>query len=237
MRDADRAALEGALGYQFREPRWLVRALTHSSRRPELEAWDPEDSERLEFLGDAVVGLVVSQFLLRAFPAWREGELSKSKARLVSGRSLWRAAQRLELGRYLQLGRGEEKTGGRQKQAVLADAYEAVVAAIYLDGGLNPAADFVRRSLLEDAVREYGEALGQLDHKSALQELLQARGFPPAEYRVIRESGPEHRKRFRVEVSIQGTAMATSEGDSKKEAEQAAARLALERLRGLAESS
>jgi ribonuclease-3 len=237
MNNANRATLEGVLGYRFREPRWLVRALTHSSRRPELEAEDAGDNERLEFLGDAVVGLVVSQFLLQAFPAWREGELSKSKARLVSGPALSRAAQRLELGGYLQLGRGEEKTGGRQKRAVLADAYEAVVAAIYVDGGLKPAADFVRRSLLEDAVREYGEALGQLDHKSALQELLQARGFRPAEYRVIRETGPEHRKRFRIEVSVRGRAMATCEGNSKKEAEQAAARLVLEQLRGSAESS
>lgn len=231
MNEAERARLEARLGHQFRGPEWLDRALTHSSHRPELPADRPGDNERLEFLGDAILGLLVSEFLLEMFPDWREGQLSKSKARLVSAGSLHAAAHRLDLGPYLRLGRGEEKTGGREKPAVLADAYEAVVAAVYLDGGLTAARAFVRRSLLEEAIREHGEALGHPDHKSALQEHLQAAGRPFAEYRVVREAGPDHQKRFWVEVCVGGVALATAEGTNKKEAEQAAARAGLEELR------
>lgn len=235
MTEEDRAALEAAVGHSFREPRWLERALTHRSRRAEPET-RPADNERLEFLGDAVLGLVVTEDLLAAFPAWDEGTLSKSRARLVSTPSLQRAARRLDLGRYLRLGRGEEKTGVRERQAVLADTYEAVVAAIYLDAGLEAAAQFVRQSLLEEAIREHGDALGRLDHKSALQEWLHARGVPTADYRVVRETGPDHCKRFVVEVRLEGEALGTAEGASKKEAEQAAARVALETLRNRVQS-
>lgn len=236
MNDADRMTLETALGHTFHHAEWLERALTHPSRRAETDRDAAGgDNERLEFLGDAVLGLVVGEYLLEAFPHWRQGQLSKGKARLVSAPTLHQAAQRLGLGRYLELGRGEEKTGVREKRAVLADAYEAVVAAIYLDAGLAVAAGFVRRSLVEPVLGEHGEALGESDHKSALQELLQARGAPPAEYRVVKETGPDHRKRFLVEVWVQGRAMASSEGSSKKQAEQAAAQLALEQL--IAEAS
>ena len=236
MNHADRTTLEATLGHTFHHTQWLERALTHPSRRAETDrAAAGGDNERLEFLGDAVLGLVVGEYLLGAFPHWQEGQLSKSKARLVSAPMLHEAAQRLGLGRYLELGSGEEKTGGREKRAVLADAYEAVVAAVYLDGGLAAAAGFVQRSLVEPALGEHGEALGESDHKSALQELLQARGAPPAEYRVVQETGPDHRKRFLVEVWVQGRPMASSEGSSKKQAEQAAAQLALGQL--LAEAS
>jgi ribonuclease-3 len=257
MTEKERTELETAVGHHFQDPGWLERALTHRSLRPAQRsrhgaatqatlsrkaAGSPsravgdegENNEKLEFLGDAILGLIVSEYLVANFPDWSEGRLSKSKARLVSARSLHGAARRLHLGRYLKLGPGEEKTGGREKQALLADAYEAIVAAIYFDAGLEPAARFVGGSLLEPAIQEQAEALGQPDHKSALQELLQGRGVPPAEYRVVRESGPDHRKTFVVEVRVQGRALAISEGRSKKEAQQAAARLALEQLRSQA---
>lgn len=235
MTGEDRAALEAVVGHSFREPRWLERALTHRSRRAQLSG-ELADNERLEFLGDAVLTLIVTEYLLNAFPAWDEGTLSKSRARLVSASSLRRAAERLGLGRYLQLGRGEEKTGVRDRPGVLADTYEAVVAAVYQDAGMEAAAGFVARSLLDEAVREHGETLGRLDHKSALQEWLHARGAPPPEYRVARESGPDHCKSFLVEVCHNGEAVAAAEAGTKKEAEQAAARQALEVLRNRVES-
>lgn len=230
MTGEEREALEAALGYRFRQPDWLERALTHSSRKSEAGEARSIDNERLEFLGDRVLGLVVSEFLWRNFPEWDAGILSRSKARLVSTRSLGEAAQRLDLGRYLRLGRGEEKTGGREKPNLLADAYEAVIAAIYLDGGLEAAAHFLQHSLLDPAMAHEPSLLGQADHKSALQEWLQRRGMGLAEYRVVKETGPDHQKTFFVEVRLGKNRLAASEGMSKKEAEQNAARLALERL-------
>lgn len=191
---------------------------------PELSA--PEDNEKYEFLGDAVLTLVVSESLLGLFPAWREGQLSKARASLVNAGSLAEAARRLNLGNHLRLGRGEEKTGGREKPAILADAYEAVVAAIFLDGGLDAARRFIDRTLLGAALEENaqpGGRLGQPDHKSRLQEFLQARGWPAAEYRVLSESGPDHRKVFEVEARVVGRATAEGHGKTKKEAEQVAA--------------
>lgn len=228
------------MGHRFTRIEWLEQALTHSSasgagalvrdsgaaHRPSAAA----HNERLEFLGDAVLGLLVTAFLVEAFPDWSEGKLSKSRARLVGERSLAAAAEQLDLGGFLRLGAGEEKTGGRRKQGLLADAYEAVVAAIYLDAGLEAAGQFVRGTLLETALREEPATLGLSDHKSALQEWLQARGNAPAVYRVVREMGPDHKKIFFVEVSVEGRALAGAEGRTKKEAEQAAARLALEQL-------
>lgn len=231
--ETELAELEAALGRRFRRRDLLERALTHRSRRQETPATPAaEDNEKLEFLGDAVLGALVSEYLVTSFPDWSEGQLSKSRAKLVNATSLYAAARRLHLGRYLRLGRGEEKTGGREKPAVLADAYEAVVAAIYLDAGLDAAREFVLSSLLKQAVGAEAHRLGQPDHKSGLQELLQARGRPPAEYRVVSEDGPDHRKTFVVEVCVAGRAIASGRGANKKEAEQAAARLALEQLRG-----
>jgi len=225
------AELESILGYQFRDPRWLLQALMHSSRIPERSAQDPSESnEKLEFLGDAVLELVVSEELIRAFPDWSEGQLSKSRARLVNASAISLAAQRLGLGQYLRLGRGEEKTGGRNKPALLADAYEAVIAAIYLDAGLEAAAGFVRRSLVEGAIAVEAERLGHTDHKSALQEFLQSHGMAPGSYHVIAESGPDHQKTFRVEVRIAGQVTAVGSGKTKKEAEQSAAVAALIQL-------
>src|SRR6266404_14822 len=174
--------------------------------------------------------MLASEYLLATFPEWSEGQLSKSRARIVNAGSLEAAARRLRLGEHLRVGRGEEKTGGREKQTLLADAFEAVVAAVYLDGGLGPAREVLRRVLFEQALEERGERISESDRKSALQELLQGRGRAPAEYRVAGESGPDHQKVFQIEVWIDGECMATGEGSTKKEAEQRAARSALEQL-------
>jgi ribonuclease-3 len=188
------------------------------------------DNESLEFLGDAVLGLIMAETLYREFPEFDEGQKSKVKAALVSTGTLARQAEHLRLGTHLLLGRGEEKTGGRQKPALLADAYEALLAAIYLDGGLEHAQAFVRREFdsLLAGVRRTGMA-GQ-DHKSALQEHLQSSDEPLPEYQLTGTTGPDHRKTFSVEVSVRGRPLAEGSGATKKEAEQEAARLALERL-------
>jgi ribonuclease-3 len=229
MNEEERAELEAALGHHFAGPGLLECAVTHRSFR----ATDAgcEYNEQLEFLGDAVVGLLLGDYLVRQFPGWAEGHLSKTRARLGSAHSLCEASRRLGLGRFLRLGPGEEKTGGRQKRTLLANVYEAITAAIYLDGGLEAAAGFVRRSLIQPAFERAAESLAVSDHKSALQEWLQARGMRLAEYRVVRETGPDHAKTFLVEVVAGGRVLARSEGMTKKEAEQAAAALALERLR------
>jgi len=231
MASTEIAELESILGHQFRDPRRLVQALMHSSRIPERLPEEPaESNEKLEFLGDAVLELVVSEELVREFPDWSEGQLSKSRARLVNAIAISLSAQRLGLGKYLLLGRGEEKTGGRCKPALLADAYEALIAAVYLDGGLEVARQFVRRSLVEGAIAVEAERLGHTDHKSALQEFLQSRGMAPGAYHVIAETGPDHQKTFRVEVRICGQITAMGSGRTKKEAEQAAAIAALIQL-------
>jgi ribonuclease III len=227
------------LGHEFRDRGLLDRALTHSSAVPELRAARGEDiafsgsvvqdNERLEFLGDAVLELLTSEFLLKHFPEWTEGQLSKSRARIVNAHSLEVAARSLGLGEHLRLGRGEEKTGGRDKPALLADAFEAVVAAIYLDGGLDPARELLKKTVLLLA-SEDGERISESDRKSALQEFLQGKGGQLAEYRLAGESGPDHQKTFLVEVWVKGERMSSAEGSTKKEAEQKAARQALEKL-------
>lgn len=228
--------LEGRLGHAFRNPELLWRALTHSSAIPELRAADTGDvtpvqnNEQLEFLGDAVLDLLASEYLVDKFPRWSEGQLSKSRARLVNAQALELAARRLHLGEHLRIGRGEEKTGGRDKPALLADAFEAVVAAIYLDGGLAAAKKMLGLTLFELALEECGSPPFESDGKSALQEFLQGRGKPPAEYRLAAESGPDHQKIFQVEVWSEGCCLASGQGSTKKEAEQRAAGAALGRL-------
>jgi ribonuclease-3 len=235
----DEAGLQERLGYSFGSTLLLERALTHSSAVPELRAAAGEDAaksaavednERLEFLGDAVLELLASEYLLSNFPEWTEGQLSKSRAHMVNARSLEAAARRLQLGEHLRLGRGEEKTGGREKPTLLADAFEAVVAAVYLDGGLAPARNLLKRTLFEHALLEDGERMADSDRKSALQEFLQGRGQPPAEYRLAGESGPDHQKMFQVEVWVGGECLADGLGSTKKEAEQRAASRALSGL-------
>ena len=239
MTRSDDQQLEERLGYRFQKPALLERALTHSSAVPvlsgerhegPLEDGAIQDNERLEFLGDAVLELLASGYLLETFPDWSEGQLSKSRSRLVNARSLEKAARRLRLGEHLRLGRGEEKTGGRNKPAILADAFEAVVAAVYLDAGLSAAREVLTRVLFEQAIEERGARIADSDRKSALQEFLQGRGRSPAEYRLTRESGPDHQKVFQVEVWVDGERMARGEGSTKKEAEQRAAGSAMEML-------
>lgn len=232
MLDPALTALQQTLGHQFADISFLERALTHRSSLgdrtvPQVSA----DNEQFEYLGDAVLGMLVSEYLVHAFPDWTEGQLSKGRARLVNAGSLCTAATRLGIGGYLRLGRGEEKTGGREKPALLADAFEALVAAIYLDGGLTVAREFVTRALLTAAIAAEGSELELSDHKSALQELLQARGLGAARYKVVKEAGPDHQKTFWVEVSVQEVVAASGSGPNKKEAERSAAQQALAQFR------
>ncbi|MBI2956721.1 MAG: ribonuclease III, partial [Acidobacteria bacterium] len=180
--------------------------------------------------GDAILGFVVSDVLFEMFPALSEGKLSRIKANLVSTRYLRRVAEQLELGRYIRLGPGEEKTGGRQKQAILANTVESVLAALYRDGGLEAARRFVEEFLLRELREASVEPLARADYKSALQEYLQGRRLPAARYQTVGTRGPEHRKVFTVELWVGEQCWARAEGASKKEAEQQAARRALEQL-------
>ena len=223
--------IETRIGYRFKDRGLLEHALTHKSRAAEDASGGVTDNESLEFLGDAVLGLVVADALFHQYPTYDEGQKSKIKAAVVSTQSLARHAEQLRLGEHLILGRGEEKTGGRFKQALLADAYEALIAAIYLDGGLEAAEAFLRREL-KDALDEGSAQTFARDYKSALQERLQALGRPLPEYRVSGEAGPDHRKTFSVEVVVGGDVLGAATGRAKKEAEQEAAREALARLSG-----
>ncbi|HLV94329.1 MAG TPA: ribonuclease III [Candidatus Acidoferrales bacterium] len=224
MTETERYELEAKLGHSFTSSDWLERALTHRSRRGVSGCID---NERLEFLGDRVLGLVASERLFRAFPDWDSGELSKGLARIVSESSIHSVACSLNLGAHLRMGPGEEKTGGREKKRLLADAYEAVIGAIYVDAGLAAAADFLDRTLLSPALANGLDGLERSDYKSSLQEWLQQRALGVAEYRVRSESGPEHRKTFEVELWHDGRLLASARGRSKKEAEQSAAMQAL----------
>jgi ribonuclease III len=239
------AALQELLGYSFLRTELLQQALTHSSQARELEASQAEsplrvgDNEQLEFLGDAVLGLITSEELFRRFPQFREGELSKLRAHLVSAKHLIQVARELQLGEYLLLGRGEEKSGGRSKAALLVDALEAVLGALYLDSGLETARRLVlQRILLPELERlvSSGNALPVTDYKSALQEKLQGAGLSQPDYVLVREQGPEHRKTFTVEVRLKAPEgvmpefVGRAEGSTKKNAEQDAARQVLEYL-------
>ena len=230
----ERGGLETVIGHHFAAPELLQRAVTHRSYR---QLSNGVDNERLEFLGDRVLGLIVSEHLCQSFPDWDAGQLSKGLARLVSATSLHAAAQRLSLGAHLRLGPGEEKTGGRDKRRLLADVFEAILGAIYLDAGLPAAASFLQRALFGPDFSAHAQGIERTDHKSALQEWLQQRGRPPVEYRVKRESGPDHQKIFEVEVWYSSEKLSASEGRSKKEAEQEAARLALHILESRATDS
>jgi ribonuclease III len=221
--------LEIELDYKFNDFGLLKQALTHSSHAHEkISAGN--DNEQLEFLGDAVLGFLVSDFLFRAHPSLTEGQLSKLKGFFVSSANLVKYAEQLHLGSYLQLGKGEEKTGGRNKQALLVDALEAIIGAIYLDGGIEEARRLVLR-FIEPQIEYVQESEHQLkDFKTALQEQLQARHLGRAEYLLAAESGPAHEKLFTVEVVVNGDSLAHGTGLTKKAAEQAAAREALERV-------
>jgi ribonuclease-3 len=225
------AELQRVIEYRFRDRGLLEHAMTHTSRANEDTSGGMADNESLEFLGDAVLGFLVADMLFRQLPNSSEGQKSKIKASLVSTTTLARQAERLHLGDHLLLGRGEEKTGGRKKPALLADAYEALIAAIYLDGGVEQARAFVAREF-SPLVAEAGDEgfVGQ-DYKSALQEYLQSHDMGLPEYQLAGTLGPDHRKQFRVDVVVGGQLVAQGMGRSKKDAEQESARLALERLR------
>jgi ribonuclease III len=223
-------ALEQALGYRFRDFGTLEHALTHRSHASEDVTGGVADNESLEFLGDAVLGFVIAEILFTRFPDRDEGQKSKMKAALVSAPTLTRLAKGLGLGSYLLLGRGEEKTGGRRKHTLLADGFEAVIAALYLDGGIDAARAFIARQFEPAVDGLSGTETFRDDHKSALQSVLQGRGDPLPEYVIVAEEGPAHRRLFRVEVRLKGDVLAGAEGRTKKAAEQEAARLALERL-------
>jgi ribonuclease III len=246
MKAAEIAALEALLGYHFRRPELIEQALTHSSQARELEALQPSvlratvgDNEQMEFLGDAVLALVTSEELFRRFPLFREGELSKLRAHLVSQKHLIRVAQQLEIGNYLRLGRGEEKSGGRSKTALLVDALEAVLAALYLDGGMEVVRAFILQSIVMPELERMNPAssgVPVMDFKSALQETLQAMGLPQPSYVLVKEAGPEHNKTFTVEARLtlpfpgKTEFVGRAEGSTKKKAEQDAAQQVLTQL-------
>ena len=230
---ADLEVLERRLGHVFRDRGLLERALTHTSHiyeRP-CEGIPSGDNEQLEFLGDAILGFVVSEYLVRHNPGFPEGRLSKLKARLVSSARLHEVAQELGLGEFLYLGRGEEMSGGRSKKALLSDAVEALIAALHLDAGLETARAFIEGRVANGVeASENGVDTSAADHKSALQETAQALKLPPPRYVVVEESGPEHSKTFTVEVRLGKDWVSRAQGQSKKSAGQKAAQQVLQQL-------
>lgn len=227
---AELESLESAIGYSFRQQALLRRALTHTSHARERSGSadkGSDDNEQLEFLGDAILGFLASELLIQRFPALTEGRLSKLKARLVSASHLHAVAARLDLGRYLLLGRGEEMSGGRVKPALLANALEALIAAVYLDAGLEEVRGFVHRHIAVSLESMPPEA----DYKSALQEAAQGLGLPTPRYLLIKERGPEHSKTFTIEAQAGPRWSAEAEDRTKKSAGQKAAHLLLEKLK------
>ena len=219
--------LEKKIGYAFENLDLLVNALTHSSYANEHHIAYRGNNERLEFLGDAVLEVTSSEFLFRTYPNLPEGELTKKRARLVCEPTLALCAREISLGNYLLLGKGEEATGGRRRDSVVSDAMEALIGAIYLDGGFERAREFVLKFILNDIERK------QLfyDSKTILQELVQEDGKQPVEYVLTGESGPDHNKQFEVEVRINGIPAGNGAGHTKKAAEQAAAYQALRKIK------
>ncbi|MCY3756820.1 MAG: ribonuclease III [Acidobacteria bacterium] len=221
--------LEERIGHAFKDRSLLLRALTHSSFANECPL-EQGDNEQLEFLGDTIIGFVVGEYLMVNHPDFSEGRLSKLRAQLVSSGSLFRSASALQLGRFLRLGKGAEKSGSREKQAVLVDATEALVAALYLDGGMDAARRFVLKQLEEDLEDIRSGRFVSCDYKSRLQEKLHSLRQAPPEYSIIDESGPGHRRQFSVRLTIGGEPAARGQGATKKSAEQDAARQVLERV-------
>lgn len=227
--------LQACIGYRFNNPQLLLEALTHSSYAQEATECS-RDNEQLEFLGDAVLSFLVSVRLADAFPDLEEGKLSRARARLVAAEHLGKVAAGLGLGEYLRLGRGEEKTGGRSKSNLLVNALEALLAALYRDGGLEVAHRFVQEFILPEDLLASADELFSTDYKSALQEYLQSERAAAAAYRVVDEAGPEHQKVFTVEVAAGDNWAARGSGASKKAAEQQAAKALLERLEAKTEA-
>jgi len=222
----DLSTFEERIGHRFTRREILTRALTHKSYSHEAKQDDVRDNETFEFLGDSVLGFVIGDLLFQRFPKLDEGALSKIKAYLVSATSLAAKARDYGMGDVIYLGVGEEKSGGRKKDSLLANLFEAVIAAIYLDAGIDPARALIERSFKDDVDRIDSDDLLFHDYKTALQELAQGKGLPLPEYTVIGEVGPDHDKRFIVEVKV-GSLTKRGEGTSKKEAQQQAAKHAL----------
>ena len=222
----DLSSFEDRLGYRFERRDLLTRALSHKSYSHEARNEEALDNETFEFLGDSVLGFVIGDILFKQFPALDEGALSKMKAYLVSATSLAEKARSYGMGEVIYLGVGEEKSGGRKKESLLANLFEAMIAAVYLDGGIEPARALIERSFAKDIESIDAEDLLFKDYKTALQELAQGQGLQLPEYSVVQEVGPDHEKRFIVEVKV-GSLVTRGEGSSKKEAQQQAAKQAL----------
>ena len=219
--------LEAAIGYQFQDITLLQNALTHSSYANERWHDSLKSNERLEFLGDSILGMVVADYLYSHFPNRPEGELTRMRADMVCETSLAAVADKVELGKHLLLGHGEERFGGRTRASILADAVESVIAACYLDGGLDAAKSLIARFILTNVPVK---KLQNADYKTSLQELVQQKKNQTLCYMLAGESGPDHDKTFRVELRLNGEVIGTGTGSSKKRAEQDAARIAMERL-------
>ena len=219
--------LEEAMGYRFRNISLLQNAVTHSSYANERYHNSLMSNERLEFLGDSILGMVVAEHLYRNFPDRPEGELTRMRADMVCEKTLARVADRIQLGKHLLLGHGEEQGGGRSRDSILADAVESVIAASFLDGGMEPARRFIGRFILSDVPVT---RMHNVDYKTTLQELVQQKKNQVLSYALVGESGPDHDKVFLVEVSLNGQVVGSGSGSSKKRAEQDAARAAIEKL-------
>lgn len=227
--------LEKKIQYKFEDRSLLEQAFTHSSFAHEVSASRRDvvsDYEELEFLGDSILGFLISEYLYRTHLSLNEGELSKIRSYLVSARHLTALSRSLDLGKYLRLGHGEEKTGGRSKETILADLFESLVASIYLDGGWEPVRHFVFTQFGPALEKVTHDKLAFQDRKSLLQEMLHVRGLPQPSYRVVAETGPDHKKEFQVELYVDNRLLAKGRGRSKKEAQQNAAGEALEKLTG-----
>ncbi len=223
------AAVEKKLGYRFTDRSFLERALLHRSHIHVSGSSRSQSNERLEFLGDAVLGLVVNEYLYLRFPKRAEGDLTKMKSILVCGSRLSEVATTLQLGSHIRMSRSEAATGGRKRSSILADTMEALLGAVYLDGGLEAASGVIQKCLLAQS-RRLLDRRSFGNYKSLLQEMIQARYKSPPRYRVLRSSGPDHARVFTVAVSFNGIALGSGEGRNKKAAEQKAAREALQRL-------
>ena len=219
--------LEQGLGYTFRNKALLENALTHSSYANENRERHLPDNERLEFLGDSILGFVVAEYLYRNFPDKPEGELTRIRADLVCERNLAEAAATIELGSYLLLGHGEEQGGGRKRDSIVSDAMESVIAASFMDGGFDAAKEIIDRLILSNIPKGRPR---NFDYKTAFQELVQRKKDQQIHYELTGESGPDHDKHFEVEVLLNGKAVGRGVGSSKKRAEQAAAEAAIEAL-------
>ena len=219
--------LEAAIGYHFENISLLQNALAHSSYANERWHNSLKSNERLEFLGDSILGMVTAEYLYRNYPNRLEGDLTRMRADMVCERALAKVAEQMNLGEYLLLGNGEEQGGGRSRDSILADAVESVIAACFLDGGMEPARALIERFVLQNVP---DKKLHNADYKTALQELVQKKKDQVLTYTLVGESGPDHDKKFDVQVRLNGTVVGCGSGSSKKRAEQAAARATIEKL-------